>query len=127
VEADDLVVDLGSSRGAVHNDVVETWRPLRLKHPVTALTRSPPTERRTRGANRGLRDDATQRGRIVVRVHVAPGGEVDKLEVVSNVGLSEAVAQCVAAAARTASFPPPCGVGSTINIPFNFKPADHGE
>jgi TonB family protein len=75
--------------------------------------------------NRGLRDDATQRGRIVVRVHVAAGGEVDEAEVASNTGLSEAVARCVAVAARAAGFDPPGGVGSTINIPFNFKLADH--
>jgi hypothetical protein len=35
VESDDLVVDLGQLRGAVEGDVVEIWRPLRIKHPVT--------------------------------------------------------------------------------------------
>lgn len=31
----ELVVDLGSTRGAAEGDVVELWRPLRVKHPVT--------------------------------------------------------------------------------------------
>jgi hypothetical protein len=35
VEADDLVLDLGGSRGAAAGDVVEIWRPLHLRHPVT--------------------------------------------------------------------------------------------
>jgi hypothetical protein len=35
VESDDLVVDLGSSRGVESGDVVEIWRPLRVRHPVT--------------------------------------------------------------------------------------------
>jgi hypothetical protein len=35
VERDDVIVDLGQSRGAADGDVVEIWRPLRLKHPVT--------------------------------------------------------------------------------------------
>jgi hypothetical protein len=35
VEKDDLVVDLGWSRGSAVGDEVEIWRPLRLHHPVT--------------------------------------------------------------------------------------------
>ncbi len=35
VETEDLVVDLGASRGAAEGDEVEIWRPLRLRHPVT--------------------------------------------------------------------------------------------
>ena len=35
VEADDLVLDIGASRGAAAGDVVEIWRPLRIRHPVT--------------------------------------------------------------------------------------------
>jgi hypothetical protein len=35
VENDDLVVDLGWSRGSAVGDEVEIWRPLRLHHPVT--------------------------------------------------------------------------------------------
>jgi hypothetical protein len=35
VEKDDLVVDLGSANGADDDDIVEIWRPLRVKHPVS--------------------------------------------------------------------------------------------
>jgi hypothetical protein len=35
VEENDLVVDIGALRGASPNDVVEIWRPMRIKHPVT--------------------------------------------------------------------------------------------
>jgi hypothetical protein len=38
VETDDIVLDLGASRGATNDDVVEVWRPLRLRHPVTGAT-----------------------------------------------------------------------------------------
>lgn len=35
LENDDIVVDLAAKRGAAGGDLVEIWRPLRLKHPVT--------------------------------------------------------------------------------------------
>ena len=38
IEKDDLVLDLGATRGAAGGDVVEIWRPLKLKHPVTGKT-----------------------------------------------------------------------------------------
>src|SRR5262249_49544057 len=35
IQGDDLVVDLGSARGATDGATVEIWRPIKLKHPVT--------------------------------------------------------------------------------------------
>jgi len=35
LEKDDIVVDLAGKRGAATGDVIELWRPLKLKHPVT--------------------------------------------------------------------------------------------
>src|SRR5262245_47739508 len=35
IQGEELVLDLGSSRGAVEGVSVEIWRPLKLKHPVT--------------------------------------------------------------------------------------------
>lgn len=35
LEKDDIVVDLAKARGAATGDVIEIWRPLSLKHPVT--------------------------------------------------------------------------------------------
>lgn len=35
IEQDDVIIDIGSDRGAAEGDSVEIWRPLKLKHPVT--------------------------------------------------------------------------------------------
>lgn len=35
LEKDDVIVDLAGKRGASSGDVIELWRPLKLKHPVT--------------------------------------------------------------------------------------------
>jgi hypothetical protein len=35
IEKDDVIVDLAGKRGAASGDVLELWRPLKLKHPVT--------------------------------------------------------------------------------------------
>jgi hypothetical protein len=35
VDAEDLILDLGSTRGARAGDIVDLWRPIRVKHPVT--------------------------------------------------------------------------------------------
>ena len=35
IEAGDVVVDLAGQRGAKSGDIIELWRPLRLRHPVT--------------------------------------------------------------------------------------------
>ncbi len=38
LQGDDVVVDLGANRGVAVGDIVEVWRPLRLRHPVTGAT-----------------------------------------------------------------------------------------
>jgi hypothetical protein len=38
LDAGDLVLDLGATRGASEGDVVELWRPLKLRHPLTGRT-----------------------------------------------------------------------------------------
>lgn len=40
LEEDGVLIDLGSERGAASGDVVELWRPLKLRHPVTGATLS---------------------------------------------------------------------------------------
>jgi len=35
LDKDDLILDVGSDAGAIENLIVELWRPLKLKHPVT--------------------------------------------------------------------------------------------
>jgi hypothetical protein len=40
IDEEDIVLDLGSSKGAVNGIVVELWRPFKLRHPVTGQTLS---------------------------------------------------------------------------------------
>ncbi|MFO0659391.1 MAG: hypothetical protein U0165_06125 [Polyangiaceae bacterium] len=35
IEGSDLVIDLGTTRGVSQGDLIEVWRPLKLRHPVT--------------------------------------------------------------------------------------------
>src|SRR5690242_1278297 len=35
IDEDDIVIDLGASKGGTDGAVVELWRPLKLRHPVT--------------------------------------------------------------------------------------------
>jgi hypothetical protein len=38
IDEEDIVLDLGSSKGAASGKVVELWRPFKLRHPVTGQT-----------------------------------------------------------------------------------------
>src|SRR5687767_11424177 len=38
IDEEDIVLDLGSSKGAVDGTVVELWRPFKLRHPITGQT-----------------------------------------------------------------------------------------
>jgi hypothetical protein len=69
---------------------------------------------------KGLENDPTQSGRIVILIKVSPSGEVDSASVASNSGLSGGVAGCIASVARRAKFDAPGASGSTISVPFNF-------
>jgi hypothetical protein len=68
----------------------------------------------------GLASDPKQAGRLVVRLRVAPSGEVDWVRVASNSGLLSDVVACIVALAEHAHFPPPGESGATISIPIKF-------
>ena len=70
--------------------------------------------------NQGLQSDPTMQGAVTISTKVAPNGEVSSADVVSNSGLSDSVAKCIARAVRNAQFDAPGGTGSTINIPVKF-------
>src|SRR5262245_20552945 len=38
IDQEDIVLDLGSAKGAADGAVVEIWRPFKLRHPVTGRT-----------------------------------------------------------------------------------------
>jgi hypothetical protein len=69
---------------------------------------------------RGLEQDPTQAGKLVLLIKVAPSGEVDSASPSSNTGLSASVASCIAGVARRAKFDAPGANGSSISVPFNF-------
>jgi hypothetical protein len=68
---------------------------------------------------KGLENDPTLSGRIVLTIKVGPSGEVDSASpaVSGNLG---SIAGCIASAARGLKFDAPGPNGSTISVPFNF-------
>lgn len=69
---------------------------------------------------KGLARDPNMAGRVVLATKVAPTGEVGKVDIASNTGLSPEVANCIAGALRDANFAAPGGNGSTIQVPVTF-------
>jgi hypothetical protein len=69
---------------------------------------------------RGLAQDPTQQGKVVIFIKVGPSGEVETASPSSNTGLSATVASCIASVARRARFDPPGPTGSQLSVPFNF-------
>lgn len=68
----------------------------------------------------GLNSDPSMSGKVVITAKVGPNGEVSSANVSSNTGLSPSVASCIANVVKRASFDPPGGGGSTLNIPVTF-------
>jgi Ca-activated chloride channel family protein len=68
--------------------------------------------------DQGLRSDPTTSGKLVYAVRVAPNGEVSNVELVSNVGLTDTIAQCIRRQLRNPQFDPPGGSGSTLHVPL---------
>ena len=67
---------------------------------------------------RGLEQDPTQSGKIVISIKVDPSGEVSSASVASNSGLSAQVASCIVSAAKRAQFGQ--NPGGVVQVPFNF-------
>jgi hypothetical protein len=68
----------------------------------------------------GLNSDPSMSGKVLISARVGPNGEVTGADVASNTGLSPSVAQCIAGHVRRATFSPPGGGGSTLQIPVTF-------
>ena len=69
---------------------------------------------------KGLLDDSTMSGKVIISAKVGTNGEVVSSDVVSNAGLSPAVGRCIADVVRRATFSAPGGGGSTLQIPVTF-------
>jgi hypothetical protein len=68
----------------------------------------------------GLNSDPSMSGKVLISAKVGPNGEVSSADVASNTGLSPGVAQCIAGVVKRATFSPPGGGGSTLQIPVTF-------
>jgi outer membrane biosynthesis protein TonB len=69
---------------------------------------------------KGLLDDSTMSGKVIISAKVGTNGEVVSSDVVSNAGLSPAVGRCIADVVRRATFSAPGGSASTLQIPVTF-------
>jgi hypothetical protein len=70
--------------------------------------------------NRGLQEDPTQSGKVIVTIRVGPSGEVESASPSVQGNISPKVASCIASAARRAKFDSPGAGGSTISAPFSL-------
>ncbi len=70
--------------------------------------------------NKGLAQDPSMAGQVIITAKIAPNGEVQTADASSASGLSSDVQQCIARVVRNANFDPPGGSGSTLNIPVKF-------
>jgi hypothetical protein len=68
----------------------------------------------------GLNVDPAMAGKVVMSAKIAPNGEVQSVDAVSNSGLSSQVVECIKRKVRNAQFDAPGGSGSTIQIPVSF-------
>ena len=69
---------------------------------------------------RGLEDNPTMSGRIVLVIRVAPNGEVSSVSIESNTGLTGRVPGCISGAAQGLKFDAPGGVGSILRVPIGM-------
>jgi hypothetical protein len=68
----------------------------------------------------GLQSDPSMTGCVILRARVSSDGSVGSTESMVDDGLSATVVACLAAVLRSASFSPPGGEGSTLQVPITF-------
>jgi hypothetical protein len=91
---------------------------------AAAVIRSVVVTRSRRCYQRGLSEDARQRGKLAVEMKVDAGGLVAAATVTSNRGLSASVAGCVVGAARQAKFETTtAGFSVTVALEMSIQPA----
>jgi hypothetical protein len=70
--------------------------------------------------NKGLANDPSMAGKIVLAIKIAPNGDVNDVSKVGGSGLSSDVEQCIIKRAKGGTFEAPGGSGSTIQVPVTF-------
>jgi hypothetical protein len=69
----------------------------------------------------GLTVDPAMAGSLVIAVKVGANGDVEDARAAQNVGLSPAVAACIARGYKNATFDPPAGgAGATLSVTLTF-------
>lgn len=69
---------------------------------------------------KGLSMDSTMAGKLVLRIDIAPNGDVRSVTKTGGSGLSPAVEQCIIDKVQNASFDAPGGGGSKLDVPVTF-------
>jgi len=69
--------------------------------------------------NKGLANDPSMAGKIILSIKVAPNGDVSDVSKAGGTGLSSDVEQCIINRAKHASFDA-SGSGSTVQVPVTF-------
>jgi len=70
--------------------------------------------------NKGLANDPSMAGKIVLAIKIAPNGDVNDVSKVGGSGLASDVEQCIIKRAKSGTFDAPGGSGSTIQVPVTF-------
>jgi hypothetical protein len=70
--------------------------------------------------NKGLANDPSMAGKLVLSIKIAPNGDVSSVNKIGGSGLSSSVEQCIIRKARNATFDAPGGSGSTVQVPVTF-------
>jgi len=112
----------GSARPVVPLPLVQTEPPV-LSTPVAnaeAVIRRELYPRARRCYQKGIDQDASQAGKIVLSIKVAPSGEVSSVGTQVQGNLSHAVQSCVAGAAQGLRFDPPGPIGAQIRVGLDF-------
>ncbi len=69
---------------------------------------------------KGLAIDPTMAGKLVIRIDIAPNGDVRSVTKAGGSGLSQPVEQCIVQKVQNASFDAPGGGGAKVDVPISF-------
>jgi MYXO-CTERM domain-containing protein len=83
-----------------------------------SVVRSQIVPRAKRCYQRGLEQDPSMAGKLIIAIHLDTTGEVSSASVASNTGLSSSVGSCIVRVSQSAKFAE--NAGSTLMVPITF-------